>query len=338
MIVQGLYIWNAPHPLASQLSIALCVCGVWEQPQAYSNSHIPQSKIQAPTCWCVGASIKRDEIKMNSTMRPSIGQVSLVEYFLGGGSCRRASPHLHLIDVSCASCRHQGMGDTQPQMVYVRHCCPRDFAGLALGFGVWGCWGGGYLGIQDEIRHERIHESRLRWITIYQYVFESGSFILPFDSHCHGSVFTWSKLVKERIVGRVGICFSNFHDSWSQCTEFWWTPGWMQRYKNLGTRCLDILDVAMSQATRFNQENVPKADEFMNHQCSLGVFLLLELGCCRLISQQNVTNDKRFPKDQLDSSDTSCQEGLEHCHTRRLVMTIKFMQQPIHQPTHYHMH
>jgi len=46
----------------------------------------------------------------------------------------------------------------------------------------------------------------------------------------------------------------------------------MQRYKKLGTRCLDILDVAMSQATRFNQENVPKADEFMNHQCSLGVF------------------------------------------------------------------
>lgn len=31
----------------------------------------------------------------------------------------------------------------------------------------WGCWGGEYLGIQDEIRHERIHESRLRWITIY---------------------------------------------------------------------------------------------------------------------------------------------------------------------------
>lgn len=171
MIVQGLYIWKAPHPLASQLSIVLC--GVWEQPQAYSNSHIPQSKIQAPTCWCVGASIKRGEIKMNSTMRPSIGQVSLVEYFFWGGSCRRASPHPS--SHWCIVCFHSDWciasqpryGGYATSNGLCQALLSQRFCRFGFGFGAGAVGVGGYLGIQDEIRHERIHESWLRWITIY---------------------------------------------------------------------------------------------------------------------------------------------------------------------------
>lgn len=171
MIVQGLYIWKAPHPLASQLSIVLC--GVWEQPQAYSNSHIPQSKIQAPTCWCVGASIKRGEIKMNSTMRPSIGQVSLVEYFFLGRVLQESiSPSfislvyrvLPLWLVHCLATKVWGIRNLK---WFMSGTVVPEILPVWLWVWGWGCWGGGYLGIQDEIRHERIHESWLRWITIY---------------------------------------------------------------------------------------------------------------------------------------------------------------------------
>ena len=76
--------------------------------------------------------------------------------------------------------RNQGMGDTQPQMVYVRHCCPRDFAGLALGLGLLG-WGGiwGFKMKYDTKGYTRVDLDGLQYTSMFLKVEVSSYPLIP---------------------------------------------------------------------------------------------------------------------------------------------------------------